>query len=317
MHAKLLDALRAEGLEPVDAVGKPFDPEVHEALMGSSDDDGEHFVEDVLRTGYRLKGRVIRPAGVRVGHASAGGAPGGDVNGNVSREWFEVDYYAILGVAKNASQADVKKAYRKLAHKLHPDANPGDRTAEDRFKEVSGAYEVLGDEKKRAEYDRVREMVSSGAGYGGFPGGGGFGGGFPGGGFPGGVRFEDVEFDGDLGDLFGSLFRGGGAGRGAGRGRGAAASRGSDLEAEVRVSFDEAMHGTEVPLRLSGPARCDTCHGSGAKPGTSVTTCPECGGTRLDRGEPGVLLDVADLRPVPGRRAARSRLPARRAAVPA
>ncbi|MEX2458315.1 MAG: molecular chaperone DnaJ [Actinomycetota bacterium] len=191
------------------------------------------------------------------------------MNGNVSRDWFEVDYYAALGVAKNASQADVKKAYRKLAQKLHPDANPGDAAAEERFKEVSQAYDVLGDEKKRAEYDRVREMVASGAGF------GGGGGGFPGGGFPGGVRFEDVEFDGDLGDLFGSIFGGGGGGRG----RGARASRGSDLEAEVRVSFDEAIRGTEVPLRLSGPARCDACNGSGAQPGTSVTTCPDCGGT--------------------------------------
>jgi molecular chaperone DnaJ len=191
------------------------------------------------------------------------------VNGNVSREWFEKDYYAVLGVAKNASAADIKKAYRKLAQKLHPDANPGDDAAEGRFKEISAAYDVLRDEKKRREYDQVRDMAASGYGPGG-PGGGGFPGGF------GGVRFEDVE-GGDLGDLFGSLFGAGGR-SGAGRSR-ARAAKGADLEAEVRITFDEAMAGTSVPLRLSGPARCDTCGGSGAKPGTEVRTCGQCGGT--------------------------------------
>jgi molecular chaperone DnaJ len=192
------------------------------------------------------------------------------VNGNVSREWFDKDYYAVLGVAKNASQAEIRKAYRKLAQKLHPDANPGDKAAEERFKEMSAAYAVLGDEAKRKEYDRVRDMVSSGAGF------GGRGGGFPGGGFPGGVRYENVDFEGgDLGDLFGSLF--GAAGRGApGRGR---PSRGADLETEVRISFDDAMAGTTVPVRIKGPAPCDTCGGSGAKPGTEVRSCPECGGS--------------------------------------
>jgi molecular chaperone DnaJ len=188
------------------------------------------------------------------------------VNGDVRREWFEKDYYKVLGVAKNASAAEIKKAYRKLAQQHHPDANPGNTQAEDRFKEISAAYDVLGDQDKRKQYDQVRDMAASGFGSGGFSGGGGG----SGSGFPGGVRFEDL---GDLGDLFGGLF---GGGR---RGGGARPARGADLETSVTVSFDDAMTGTTKPVRISGPAPCETCHGSGAAPGTSPTTCPRCGGS--------------------------------------
>src|SRR5687767_956180 len=116
------------------------------------------------------------------------------MNGDVRREWFEKDYYQALGVPKNATAAEIKKAYRKLAQRFHPDANPGNVDAESRFKEVSSAYDVLGDQEKRTQYDQVREMASSG--FGGASGGGFPGGGFPGG-FPGGgrVRFEDANFD--------------------------------------------------------------------------------------------------------------------------
>jgi molecular chaperone DnaJ len=187
------------------------------------------------------------------------------MNGDVRREWFDKDYYQVLGVAKNASQAEIKKAYRKLAQQYHPDANAGDKSAEERFKEISAAYDVVGDEEKRTQYDQVRDMAASGFGAGGFPGGG-----RPG---PGGrVRFEDVGFGdvGDLGDLF-SMF--------TGRGRGQRpAARGADLETEVRVSFDDAMRGTTVPVRIQGPAPCPTCGGSGAEPGTTPVTCPVCGG---------------------------------------
>jgi molecular chaperone DnaJ len=190
------------------------------------------------------------------------------VNGDVRREWFEKDYYQVLGVAKNATAAEIKKAYRKLAQQHHPDANPGNTQAEDRFKEISAAYDVLGDEAKRKQYDQVREMAASGYGAAGFPGAGG---GFPGGagGFSDGVRFEDL---GDLGDLFGGLF--GGAGRGRAR-----SARGTDLETTVTVSFDDAMRGATVPVRIRGPAPCETCHGSGATAGTSATTCSRCGGS--------------------------------------
>ena len=186
------------------------------------------------------------------------------MNGDVRREWFEKDYYQVLGVPKNAGQADIKKAYRKLAQRFHPDANSGDKSAEERFKEISAAYDVVGDEAKRKQYDQVRDMAASGVGAGGFPGARG----------PGGrVRFEDMGFGdvGDLGDLF-SVF----TGRSGGRGR--QPVRGADLETEVRVSFDDAMRGTTVPVRIQGPAPCPTCRGSGAEPGTTPITCPQCGG---------------------------------------
>jgi molecular chaperone DnaJ len=188
----------------------------------------------------------------------------------VRREWFDKDYYQVLGVAKNASAAEIKKAYRKLAQQFHPDANPGNTDAEDRFKEISAAYDVVGDEEKRQSYDQVREMGASGFGGRGGPGGAA---GWPGG--AGGTRYVNVDDVGDLGDLFGGLF-GGGARQ---RGRTPRPQRGTDLETEVRISFDDAMKGTTVPVKITGPAVCHTCHGAGAAPGTSPITCPRCHGT--------------------------------------
>ena len=190
------------------------------------------------------------------------------MNGDVRREWFDKDYYKVLGVPKNASAAEIKKAYRKLAQKHHPDANAGNKEAEDRFKEISAAHDVLGDAEKRKQYDRVREMAASGFR--------GFGGPGPAGsrvrveGFP----FDDLGDIGGIGDLF-SVF----TGRGRPGGQRQAESRGADLETEVRVSFDEAMAGTTVPLRIQGPAPCPTCGGSGAEPGTIPRNCPACRGT--------------------------------------
>jgi molecular chaperone DnaJ len=197
----------------------------------------------------------------------------------VRREWFEKDYYGVLGVAKNASAAEIKKAYRKLARQFHPDANQGNADAEARFKDVSAAYDVLGDDEKRKSYDQVREMGASG--FGGF-GPGGFGrqpggrGGAGGAGWPGGAGGATYVNAEDLGDLFGGLFGG------AGRSRAGATprpQRGADLETDVRITFDDAMTGTTVPVKITGPAVCETCHGSGAAPGTAPVTCPECGGS--------------------------------------
>ena len=190
----------------------------------------------------------------------------------VRREWFEKDYYGVLGVPKNASQKEIKKAYRKLAQQFHPDANPGNADAEDRFKEISAANDVLGDEEKRKAYDQVREMGASG--FGGF-GPGGFGGagapGWPG--WPGGRAVRERR--GHRRPVRRAVRR---RGRGS-LARSARPQRGADLETDVRVSFDEAMAGTTVPVKITGPAVCQTCHGSGAAPGTSPITCPECGGT--------------------------------------
>jgi molecular chaperone DnaJ len=194
-------------------------------------------------------------------------------NGDIRREWFDKDYYQVLGVPKNASSPEVKKAYRKLAQRFHPDANAGNKEAEERFKEISAAYEILGNAERRKQYDQVREMAASG-----FRGFGGPGGAAPGGrvrvdGSPFGEGFSDV---GDLGDLF-SIFTGaGGAGRGR---RGRQQARGSDLETETRLSFEQAMSGATVPLRIQGPAPCDVCLGTGAEPGTSIDVCPQCQGT--------------------------------------
>jgi molecular chaperone DnaJ len=179
------------------------------------------------------------------------------------REWFEKDYYAVLGVSESASAKEVKAAYRKLSRQLHPDANPGDTAAEERFKEVSTAYDVLGDEAKRKEYDEVRRLGPM-AGMGG------------GRGPMGGFNFET----GDIGDLLGGLFgrarqR---AGRNGGAARGTGPQRGADLEAELQLSFQGAASGVETSVNITSDVACDTCHGTGAKPGTMPRACTACGG---------------------------------------
>jgi len=197
------------------------------------------------------------------------------------REWFEKDYYAELGVSSDASEKDITRAYRKLAKKFHPDANSGDTTAEERFKDISAAHDVLGDAEKRKEYDQVREMVASGVGPGGPGGFGGFGGGGSGGpgfgGFGGNVRVEDLGDLGDLGGLFGNLF-GGGRGR---RGRNAGPvgpQRGSDIETELHLDFLDAVHGVTTSVNITSEAPCHVCNGTGAKPGTFPERCPTCNG---------------------------------------
>jgi molecular chaperone DnaJ len=182
------------------------------------------------------------------------------------REWFEKDYYKVLGVSDTATPKEITSAYRKLAKKHHPDTNPGQ---EEKFKEISAAYDVLNSADTRKEYDEVRTMGPM-AGGGGFPGGFGGAGG-------GGYRVEDV---GDLGDIFGSLFGRGGR-RGAGRGApaGTGPQRGSDVETELNLSFEDAVHGVTTSVHLTTDARCHTCSGSGAAPGTHPVSCPRCGGT--------------------------------------
>lgn len=159
---------------------------------------------------------------------------------DVKREWFDKDYYAVLGVSSTASEKEIQTAYRKLARELHPDANPGDEAAEERFKEVSAAYDVIGDTETRAQYDQVRQMGPGAMGGGGFGGGG-----------PGGFTF-DVGDMGDLSDLLGGMF-GGGAGP-FGRGGGPRPARGRDQEAQLRLSFDESVVGVTTSVTISGGA---------------------------------------------------------------
>lgn len=183
------------------------------------------------------------------------------------------DYYEVLGVAKGADDAEIKKAYRKLAKDYHPDLHPGDKVSEAKFKELNEAYGVLSDKEKRARYDQyghagVDPNFNPGAGAGGFSG------------------FGDMG-DIDLGDLFGSFFGGGfGGGGGGGRTRNGP-QKGDTLRTSVTISFEEAAFGCEKELTISRTEACDTCHGTGSAPGTTAEVCPVCRGTgsvRIQRG---------------------------------
>jgi molecular chaperone DnaJ len=178
------------------------------------------------------------------------------------------DYYKTLGVDKKATPEEVKKAYRKLARQYHPDRNPDDKKAETRFKEISQAYDVLGDPDKRKQYDSGSGPFATGAG--------------PGGGFGG---FGNFDFDASsMGDILSNLFGGGGGGAGGGaRTRTKPrAEKGADLEAQVSISFDQTVSGAQVPLQVPMHATCATCRGTGAKPGTTPKVCPRCEGRGIE-----------------------------------
>jgi molecular chaperone DnaJ len=187
------------------------------------------------------------------------------------------DYYKILGVGKNASEDEIKKAYRKLARKYHPDTNQGDKQAEERFKEISQAHDVLSDPDKRKQYDR------SGTPFGQFANAA-----------SGSSGFDPSAFGGGFGDILSNLFgngaRAGDAGsvRGAGGTR-ARPARGRDLETEVSLTFDQAVNGTQVSLTVPTSQPCPTCQGSGAKPGTSPRVCPVCNGTGMEAQSQGIF----------------------------
>jgi molecular chaperone DnaJ len=175
------------------------------------------------------------------------------------------DLYEILGVSKTASQDEIKKAYRKLARQYHPDANPGDAEAEERFKEVQGAYDVLSDSQKRKEYDQVGSRIFSGAG------------GPRGGNYQWSGNIGDLGDLGDLSDLFGGIF-GGAARTASARSRRSQGERGGDVEVQVNLSFEDSLKGltTKIPVELE--TTCSACKGTGAEPGTSPKICPECRG---------------------------------------
>jgi molecular chaperone DnaJ len=179
------------------------------------------------------------------------------------------DYYKILGVGKNASEAEIKKAYRKLAREYHPDRNAGDKKAEERFKQISQAHDVLSDPEKRKAYDR-----GSGP-FGSFGGAGGF---------------DPSTFTGGFGDILSNLF-GGAAGGARGRQGGVRprAQRGRDLETEVSLNFEQAVSGAQVPLAVPTSQPCPTCNGTGAKPGTTPKVCPVCEGRGLEAQSQGIF----------------------------
>mgnify|MGYP001829044816 CR=1 FL=1 len=183
---------------------------------------------------------------------------------DVPREWFDTDYYEVLGVAADASDKEITKAYRKLARRLHPDQNPDDAAAEERFKAVSGAYDVLGDDAKREKYDEVRRLgpMAGGRGAGG----------------PGGFSFNVGDMrssmgGADISDLLGQMFGGGRTASG-----GVGPQRGADVTAQLSMDFADAINGLATTLYLTTDAPCSTCAGSGARPGTTPTRCGVCGG---------------------------------------
>lgn len=186
-----------------------------------------------------------------------------------TKDYVEKDYYKVLGVPKDATTAEIKKTYRKLAREYHPDANKGDAKAEEKFKDISEAYDVLSDEKRRKEYDEARSLFGAGGMRG--AGGNGYG-------FDFGDLFNGSQTSGGgIGDVFGGLFN---------RTRQPQPRRGQDVETEVTLSFDEAVDGATVPLRMTSQAACRSCAGTGAKTGTTPRVCPTCvGAGTVSRGQ--------------------------------
>lgn len=193
-------------------------------------------------------------------------------------DWATKDFYAVLGVAKSASQPEIKKAYRKLARDNHPDSKPGDKAAEERFKEISEAYSVLSDAGKRKQYDEQRSL------FGQFKDG--FGGqrGAP------GWSQGGAQFDFDLNDLLGGMF--GGRARSPQQPRG---RRGADVETEATITFEQALEGATLPLRMTNDAPCRTCNGTGARPGTVPKVCAKCQGSGMMTGTAGGLFAMTEV----------------------
>lgn len=210
-----------------------------------------------------------------------------------TKDWLEKDYYKILGVSKNATPEEIKKAFRKIARNNHPDQNPGDKAAEARFKEASEANTILSNPDKRKEYDEARSLFGSGIRFGqGRPGGGNA---------PGG--FEDLFRNagasggaGGFGDIFGNLFGGGGAPGGASARRTTtrSARRGADIEGEVTITFEQAVEGATVSMRTTSDAPCPSCRGTGAKAGTLPKVCPTCEGSGMQSSTAGGVFSMSE-----------------------
>lgn len=207
-----------------------------------------------------------------------------------TKDWLEKDYYKVLGVSKDAKPEEIKKAFRKIARENHPDAHPGDKQAEQRFKEASEAHSILSDADKRKEYDEARSL---------FGGGGGFR--FPRGGNSAGTTNVDDLFrnmqggaDGGLGDILGNLFGQGGATSTTRRSSQRGPRRGADVEGEVTITFDQAIEGTTVGVQMVSEAACQACHGTGAKAGTVPRVCPTCQGSGMQASTSGGVFSVTE-----------------------
>ncbi|NLT30693.1 MAG: DnaJ domain-containing protein, partial [Propionibacterium sp.] len=206
-----------------------------------------------------------------------------------TKDWLEKDYYKVLGVSKDASADEIKKAFRKLARENHPDQNPNNKAAAEKFKEVSEANTILSDPAKRKEYDDARKLF----------GGGGLGGlrfGRPGGGGGGGSHVDDLfrnatHSSGDFSDIFGGLFNQNQR-RSTGPGRGP--RRGSDIEGSVTIDFEGAVDGITVPMQMVSDAACSLCRGTGAKAGTVPTVCPTCQGSGMQTATSGGVFQVTE-----------------------
>lgn len=201
-----------------------------------------------------------------------------------TRDWVEKDYYKTLGVPKDAKPDQIKKAFRKIARENHPDQHPGDKSAEQRFKEASEAHDVLSDPDKRREYDEQRSLFGSGFR---FPRGGGA----PGGGASGEDVFRTMG-DAGLGDLLGNLF--GQAGAGGVRRTTRGPRRGSDVEGEVTIGFNQAVEGTTVGVQMTSDDACPACRGTGAKAGTMPRVCPTCQGSGMQQSTSGGVFQVTE-----------------------
>ena len=201
-----------------------------------------------------------------------------------TRDWVEKDYYKTLGVPKDAKPDQIKKAFRKIARENHPDQHPGDKSAEQRFKEASEAHDVLSDPDKRREYDEQRSLFGSGFR---FPRGGGA----PGGGASGEDVFRTMG-DAGLGDLLGNLF--GQAGAGGVRRTTRGPRRGSDVEGEVTIGFNQAVEGTTVGVQMASDDACPACRGTGAKAGTMPRVCPTCQGSGMQQSTSGGVFQVTE-----------------------
>lgn len=204
------------------------------------------------------------------------------------KDWMEKDYYKVLGVPKDAKPDQIKKAFRKIARENHPDQHPGDKKAEQRFKEASEAHDVLSDPSKRAEYDEQRNLFGSG----------GFRFQRPGAGTASGAGGENVFHttmgDAGLGDLLGNLFGQTAGGASARRTQTRAARRGSDVEGEVTIGFNQAVEGATVGVQMMSEDACPVCHGTGAKPGTSPRVCPTCQGSGVQQASAGGLFSMTE-----------------------